>query len=332
MIDFQLIENFLPDVDIIRQHALSSKFIDWEGPDGQLYKRVCITEVPGLHNAIERAVGPVDVLGMGYRLNYAGELPNQSIHSDVGWGTHALVLYLGDGESGTGFWRHRATGASRLVDGDIELLQKIENDWGKPDRWTLHNFVGMRKNRAIIYSSELFHSRWPFEAFGDSPETGRLIAVAFFSKRQDMIRQATIEDLSSIMEMADKFYQNTHYKGIAEFDYNAVAYLSKILIETGVVLVAESDGKLVGVVGLILVPFMFNPSKIGAHEIIWWVDPKHQGSGIGMELLKAVEPACLEMKADYIQMALLPNSPPKAETLYRVLGYNHSETAYTKVL
>ena len=38
-----------------------------------------------------------------------------------------------------------------------------------------------RMGRAVIYESELFHSRYPFAAFGSGPEDGRLVAVAFFS-------------------------------------------------------------------------------------------------------------------------------------------------------
>lgn len=41
----------------------------------------------------------------------------------------------------------------------------------------------MQLGRLVIYESALFHSRWPFEAFGTDPESGRLIAVAFFTPR-----------------------------------------------------------------------------------------------------------------------------------------------------
>lgn len=178
-----VIDNFHPCINEIREHALSQEFVDWEGFDGVLYRRIAITDVPLLQHIIEELFGPVDMLGMGYRLNYDEELPNQAIHSDLGWGTHALVLYLSDGESGTAFWQHIPTATVRIDEGDKELLQKLNNDWEDPDKWRLNSYVDMKFNRALIYESALYHSRYPFKAFGNSPETGRLIAVAFFSPR-----------------------------------------------------------------------------------------------------------------------------------------------------
>lgn len=180
-------DNFLPDAHAVREDALASEYVDWHGHDGEVYKRICIKEIPGLRSAIERAMGgPVDMLGMAYRLNYRGELPNAAIHSDLGWGTHALVLYLSrdyNGSGGTAFWRHLATGAERIDPGDTELFESVRGDWNDRSAWEIRRLVPIRFNRALIYESAWFHSRYPFEAFGDSPENGRLIAVAFFTPR-----------------------------------------------------------------------------------------------------------------------------------------------------
>jgi len=179
------IDHFLFDYDKALAHAKQSEFIDWTGQDGQVYKRICMTEVPGLATAIESVMGPVTIHGMGYRLNFEGELPNAAIHSDVGWGTHALVLYLASGTSGTAFWKHKKTGTERLPAGNQELLEKIKDDWDHQERWEIVDFAGMVPNRAIIYESELYHSRYPFEGFGKTIEDGRLIAVAFFTPKEN---------------------------------------------------------------------------------------------------------------------------------------------------
>ena len=175
----RVIENMLPAA--ARAAALRAEYVDWPAPDGEVYKRVALVEVPGLLEAIERAVGPVELMGMGYRLNYGGEVPNTAIHSDLGWGTHAAVVYLSEGPGGTAFWRHKATGAERIDTGEADLLAEVQGDWDKPDRWGMTELAEMKIGRGVIYESALFHSRWPFAAFGDSPETGRLIAVAFFT-------------------------------------------------------------------------------------------------------------------------------------------------------
>ncbi|QWP79229.1 hypothetical protein J5226_12930 [Lysobacter sp. K5869] len=178
-----VVDNFLPDGEAVRALALRSPYTDVQAPDGETYRRVCITEVPGLVPALEAAVGPVEMLLTGFRLNFGGELPNAAVHSDIGFGTHALVLYLCEGDGGTAFWRHRATGAHRLDPGDVALWEQVKGDWDRPEAWRRIDLAELRMNRAVIYESALFHSRFPFAAFGAGPEDGRLIAVAFFNLR-----------------------------------------------------------------------------------------------------------------------------------------------------
>jgi len=159
------ISNFLPDPKQVREFALSQKFGDLKAYDGETYRRIVNVEVPGLEEAIERTMGPVLMLGQGFRLNFGGELPNHAVHIDVGWGTHALVLYLSSCpaiETGTAFYKS--------TDGEPEMVSLCKEEFGK----------------AVIYRSDVPHSRWPLEAYGSSAEDGRLIAVAFFTPFSEM--------------------------------------------------------------------------------------------------------------------------------------------------
>lgn len=174
-------DGFFDDPNAVRNDALQAEFIDWQGHDGQVYKRVCLKPVPGLQEAIEGVYGPVEMFGQGYRLNFAGEMPNQSIHSDLGWGTHAAVIYLCDGPGGTAFWRHIKTGSNRIDVGDQDLFEAIGSDWELEGAWSMVGLAELAYNRAVLYDNALFHSRYPFEAFGSNEHDGRLIAVAFFT-------------------------------------------------------------------------------------------------------------------------------------------------------
>ena len=176
-----IIDDFTPIAEQLRSDALKSKFSDWQAPDGEIYRRVCITKLPGIQYRIEQAMGPVKMMGMGYRLNFNGERPNAAIHSDLGWGTHAMVLYLCDGPGGTAFWRHRATGLDTLLPGQLDEWRLVRGDWNDANAWDQTDLVDLKFNRALIYEGSRFHSRWPFEAFGSDAETGRLIVVAFFT-------------------------------------------------------------------------------------------------------------------------------------------------------
>lgn len=180
-----VIDDFFPDFERVRNHAMLSEFYDWWAPDGELYKRITMLHVPDMLDTLTNNVGGIRILSSGYRLNYKGELPNQAIHSDLGFGTHVVVVYLSEGDSGTAFWEHSATGLTELNYGEIEQFESVKNDFGASDLWTQRTVIPTKNNRAVIYKSNLFHSRFPFEAFGSTPEDGRLIAIAFFNFLED---------------------------------------------------------------------------------------------------------------------------------------------------
>lgn len=185
--DLVVVDDFLNRPGEIRGIGVNAEYSDHAGQDGETYKRVSIQNLPQVQAKIEEVMRrPVQMLGMGFRLNYAGELPNNEIHADLGWGTYAAVLYLSeppdDGSvSGTAFWTHKATGTDRIRAGEVALFEQVKDDWNDETKWEQNKFVSAKFNSCIIYRSELFHSRWPFEAFGNTPEDGRLIVVAFFS-------------------------------------------------------------------------------------------------------------------------------------------------------
>lgn len=147
-----------------------------------------------------------------------------------------------------------------------------------------------------------------------------------------MIRPATGADVPAIVAMSEKFYATTAYPEQAPFCPETVTALAANLTESHVMLVAESDGALVGMVGLFVAPFMFNASKTGAYEVVWWVDPDAQGAGVGKALLSAIEPACRDRGVDSIQMVHLHTSPPQAAAIYERMGFQHTESSYTKAL
>ena len=183
--DLRVYDDFLPNPNSVRSRGIRAKYSNFAGKDGEIYKRVSEITIPEVVDALNVAMGrPIELLGMAYRLNYAGELPNHAIHSDLGWGTYAAVIYLSTPPdhilSGTAFWKHH-TGPDRIKRGEEDVYKDVIADWDNEAAWEQTAFVPSRFNRASIYRSELFHSRWPFEAYGSSPDDGRLIVVAFFN-------------------------------------------------------------------------------------------------------------------------------------------------------
>jgi GNAT superfamily N-acetyltransferase len=146
------------------------------------------------------------------------------------------------------------------------------------------------------------------------------------------IHAATEADIPAIVAMSARFYETTSYAVFAAFDPRAAESLARNMIDGGVMLIAEDDSGPVGMVGLMVVPFMFNPAHRVAYEVVWWVNPDAQGLGAGKALLQAIEPACRAKGCTAIQMVHLASSPPQAAALYERLGFAHTESSYTKEL
>lgn len=147
------------------------------------------------------------------------------------------------------------------------------------------------------------------------------------------IRAATLADVPEIVGMAERFYATTEFPARLRFPFNAdtVAQLATGLIDH-VLLVADDGERLRGMVGLFVLPFLFNGAHTSAHEIVWWVDPEAQGAGAGKALLAAIEPACRAKGAEAIYMVHLASSPPQAAAIYERHGYVLTESSYVKRL
>lgn len=185
MRDIWHVDDFIPDADEVRWQGVNAKFEDRVMKDGVKYKRVAEAVIPSVVDALSRTMGrPITLEAMGFRLNYAGELPNQAIHADTGWGKYAMTLCLDPHAptgNGTAFWTHVATGIESLEENDLDAMFAVADDANHPDAFEQREFEEAKYNRATIYRSEMLHSRYPFTAYGDSPENGRLTLVAFFS-------------------------------------------------------------------------------------------------------------------------------------------------------
>lgn len=147
-----------------------------------------------------------------------------------------------------------------------------------------------------------------------------------------MIRLATKQDADRILEMSRKFYATTSYKDFAPMNDATVADLIQNLTDNHIMLVAEIDGQVVGMAGMMMAPFYFNANKRGAYEVVWWVEPEHQAGGIGKRLLESIIEHSKLRECDIVQMVTLATSPEHAGKIYEKYEFNHSETSYTRIL
>lgn len=187
-------DNFLANPEAIRELLPDMPFQDVAGPDGATYKRVAIADRNLYNPEISAWLGrKISQRYSVFRLNFNGENPNNAIHSDAGYDTNALVLYLSKPEDcvgGTAFWRNKKTGFTSWPTKQ-EILRKGKNpqriwielteQWDDLSAWEQTHLAEMKFNRAISYPTKAFHSRFPFAAFGDCPDNGRLVFCSFFT-------------------------------------------------------------------------------------------------------------------------------------------------------
>lgn len=107
------------------------------------------------------------------------------IHSDSKVGDirpeRALVLYISqstkEGLHGTAFWKHKELGYEMPLDipneeADRFLLEEANN----LNNWDLHSVIGYKPNRALMYPSNYFHSKYPNTGWKE----GRMVYVMFY--------------------------------------------------------------------------------------------------------------------------------------------------------
>lgn len=124
--------------------------------------------------------------------------------------------------------------------------------------------------------------------------------------------------------------------GLAEkydFDIDDAARSALEIIdsENDILLVAERDSKLVGMVSAMLFTVFFSRSCLIAQERAWWIEPEHRGR-LGLRLLRELERESQNRGARYLIMMAPPWYGEDLGRLYERLGYGLDDRNYVKAL
>jgi hypothetical protein len=122
-----------------------------------------------------------------FRLGTKEEAPTTYIHADNACAKHAAVWYLSeppaDLVSGTAFWQHRASDKYELSEKDREdhdFILGLDADGADESKWKMVGLCGHKFNRCVVYPSNIFHSRYPKDAWGKDAADGRIVFTSFF--------------------------------------------------------------------------------------------------------------------------------------------------------
>lgn len=147
-------------------------------------------------------------------------------------------------------------------------------------------------------------------------------------------------DIDAIVAMAQRFYPLSPYPAIyGDMPAQQAAGLAIVALQgmvehgirPGVMLVAEDDGALVGMLALYLDAATFTPAVV-AGEIVWWMEPENRGGMGAIRLVREAEKAAKARGADVVRMAVLGTSPHEASEILQRLGYAPTEWIHSKRL
>jgi hypothetical protein len=137
------------------------------------------------------------------------------------------------------------------------------------------------------------------------------------------------------MDLAEAFVATTPVSHIIPFDRTGTAAFIESALdnENIIVLVAEDDGKLIGITAAIAYPMYFNPAKLVVQELWWYIKPDERGGSASKLLFQEIEKWGMSKQAEAMFMVALDND--RVETmvkLYGRLGYTPTERTFVKEL
>lgn len=144
------------------------------------------------------------------------------------------------------------------------------------------------------------------------------------------IRPATYQEFDEMAEKGREFHQASAYRDIP-YDVDSMINTFEQMLEQGLLLVAEADGRIIGGVGGVKFGMFFNVGTLVGCERFWWLDPNYRNSRAGLALLKGIEAAakaagCLH----WMMLALDGDDVGRATAIYDRFGYIPVERAYMK--
>ncbi len=146
-----------------------------------------------------------------------------------------------------------------------------------------------------------------------------------------MIRSATLSDIDAIVELAEPMYLESNYTALQYSEVQNRRYLGMIIDhDAGTVILAERDGRLVGVYIGMATPVFFSPDIV-ATDVIMYVLPEERRGSVGRQLVEAFEAWARSKGAVQIRPGVSIGGNIEAPArLYHACGYQTSGYAFLK--
>lgn len=147
-----------------------------------------------------------------------------------------------------------------------------------------------------------------------------------------MIRAARGEDAPALVEMGRAFFEEAGYAAEFEFDDESFFSTIAILAKHGLLLIAEKDGKAVGMAAVDVAPAYWNHDVMLAKELFWFVQKEYR-QGIGRQMLRALEETVRSRGAQLFDLVAEEGKRSLAlARVYTAGGFSPKERTFRKRL
>lgn len=144
------------------------------------------------------------------------------------------------------------------------------------------------------------------------------------------IRSAVAEDLPALIDQYEIIHR-TYEEVDADFDRESISEFitSTIASDAGEILIAESEGGIVGICTFFVYPLFFNKRIKHSNILTFWVPPEVRGAGVGARLLKACETVSKERSAEKLIVGVHRNNS-SANSFFQKSGLRVLDNVFIK--
>jgi len=122
-----------------------------------------------------------------------------------------------------------------------------------------------------------------------------------------IIRKANILDKEDIKILIDKFYEESLKDLGMKFTYYTIDKTIDNFINNHIVILAQEGEKIIGIIGGMLSPSIFDENEIIIQEAMWYVEPEYRKGTLGTDLLLLFEEIAKELGINHIVMVCMGN-------------------------
>jgi len=146
-----------------------------------------------------------------------------------------------------------------------------------------------------------------------------------------IIRKAELKDVPEVAILTKQFFEESLGEyGLTLEDETIDETLSHYITNL-IGIVAEKEGRLIGAIGGLVTPSIFDKRQLIGQETIWYVAKDERNGSVGLKLISAFEKECKEKGANLIVMVHMGNLYADVlDKLYKRRNYKLLEQDYIK--